>query len=69
MGKKEYRQENEAFRVCDLIEGFQTALCAMYKGDHWTVYIPWQKGYGKHADPDIPGYSTLVFEIQLINIA
>lgn len=59
----------EAFRVNDLIEGFQMALCKMHVGDHWEVYIPWQKGYGKRSDSDIPGYSTLVFEIQLLGIA
>lgn len=59
----------EAFRVSDLIEGFQMALCKMHIGDHWKVYIPWQKGYGKRSDADIPGYSTLVFEIQLLGIA
>lgn len=59
----------EAFRVSDLIEGFQMALCKMHVGDHWVVYIPWQKGYGKRADADIPGYSTLIFEIHLLGIA
>ena len=58
----------EAFRVNELIAGFTTALCHMHKGDHWRVYIPWQQGYGKHNDPDIPGYSTLIFEIELITI-
>lgn len=59
----------EAFRVCDLIEGFQTALCHMHIGDHWEVYIPWQKGYGKRSDADIPGFSTLIFEIHLLSVA
>ena len=59
----------EAFRVNDLITGFQTALCAMHKGDHWKVYIPWQQAYGKRSDGDIPGCSTLIFEIQLISIS
>lgn len=59
----------EAFRVNDLIEGFQMALCKMHVGDHWQVYIPWQKGYGKRSDAGIPGYSTLMFEIQLVGIA
>lgn len=59
----------EAFRVSDLIEGFQIALCNMRVGDHWEVYIPWQKGYGKRSDADIPGYSTLIFEIHLLSIA
>ena len=58
----------EAFRVNDLITGFQTALCAMHKGDHWRVYIPYQEGYGTKRDGEIPGYSTLIFEIELFAI-
>ncbi len=58
----------EAFRVNELIPGFTTALCHMHKGDHWRVYIPWQQGYGRQSDPDVPGYSTLIFEIELIDI-
>ena len=49
--------------------GCPEALCNMHIGDHWEVYIPWQKGYGKRSDADIPGYSTLIFEIQLLGIA
>ena len=58
----------EAFRVNELIMGFQTALCAMHKGDHWRVYIPYQEGYGTKRDGDIPAFSTLIFEIELIAI-
>lgn len=59
----------EAMRVSDLIEGFGTALQNMRIGDHWMVYIPWQKGYGKRSSGPIPGFSTLIFEIELIGIA
>lgn len=58
----------DAFRVNTLIDGFQTALCNMRIGDRWTVYIPWQKGYGKRSEGDIPGFSTLIFEIELIHV-
>ena len=59
-----------AFRVNDLIPGFQIALVNMHVGDHWRVFIPSEMGYGKHgAGSDIPGNSTLIFEIQLIAIA
>ena len=59
-----------AFRVNDLISGFQIALVNMHVGDHWRVFIPSEMGYGKHgAGSDIPGNSTLIFEIQLIAIA
>jgi peptidylprolyl isomerase len=59
----------EAFRVCDLIAGFQQALLAMHIGDRWQVYIPEHEGYGRRAEEGIPGYSTLIFEIELLGIA
>lgn len=30
-----------------LVDGFTTALMSMHRGDHWTVYIPYQLGYGE----------------------
>lgn len=58
----------EAFRVNDLINGFQIALLNMHVGDHWLVYIPANMGYGPKAVGSIPGNSTLIFEIKLIAI-
>lgn len=59
----------EAFRVNQLISGFQIALVNMHIGDHWLVYIPSEMGYGERgAGRDIPGNSTLLFEIELFNI-
>jgi peptidylprolyl isomerase len=58
----------EAFRVCDLIAGFQVALLSMHVGDHWEVYIPASQGYGKRTEDGIPGGSTLVFDIELMGI-
>lgn len=58
----------EAFRVNELISGFSSALKRMHVGDHWKIYIPWELGYGKRPDGDIPGCSTLVFEVQLLVI-
>ena len=58
-----------AFRVRELIDGFQAALMAMHVGDHWLVYIPWNHGYGKVNCGPIPGHSTLIFEILLVGIA
>ena len=59
-----------AFRVNELISGFQIALVNMHIGDHWRVFIPSEMGYGNRgAGKDIPGFSTLIFEIQLIAMA
>ena len=57
-----------AFRLRDLIPGWITALVQMRVGDKWEVYIPAEKAYGKYNQPGIPGGSTLIFEIELINV-
>lgn len=51
------------------VDGFITALMSMHKGDHWTVYIPYQLGYGTSAYGLIPAYSTLIFDLRLVDFA
>lgn len=58
-----------AFRLRDLIPGWQIALQQMRPGDRWEVYIPAEQGYGKRSQPGIPGGSTLVFDIELIGVS
>lgn len=56
------------FTVSGVIEGWTTALQHMVEGDHWEVYIPYNLAYGTYGQSDIPGYSTLIFEVQLAKI-
>lgn len=58
-----------AFRLRDLIPGWQIALTQMHIGDKWEIYVPAEQGYGKWAQPGIPAGSTLIFEIELISFA
>lgn len=48
-----------------LVDGFTTALMSMHRGDHWTVYIPYQLGYGEKSSSVVPAYSTLIFDLRL----
>jgi len=57
-----------ACRLSDLIEGWIIVLQHMHIGDRWEVYIPAEMGYGKFSQPDIPSWSTLIFDIELISI-
>ena len=59
----------EAFRLNQVIEGWQEALRCMHVGDCWMIYIPYTLGYGTRASGPIPGFSTLVFEVELLGIA
>ena len=59
----------EAFRLSEVIEGWQSALQKMRVGDRWIIYIPYTMGYGTRTSGPIPAFSTLVFEVQLLGIA
>jgi peptidyl-prolyl cis-trans isomerase len=48
-----------------LVDGFTTALMSMHRGDHWTIYIPYQLGYGEKSSGVVPAYSTLIFDLRL----
>ena len=58
----------EAFRLCDVIDGWQLALQQMHVGDKWIIYIPYELGYGSKACAGIPAFSTLIFEVELLEI-
>lgn len=59
----------EAFRLNQVIEGWQQALQKMHVGDKWIIYIPYSLGYGNRPSGPIPAFSTLVFEVELLGIA
>lgn len=52
-------------KPASLVDGFTTALMSMHRGDHWTVYIPYQLGYGEKSSGVVPAYSTLIFDLRL----
>lgn len=58
----------DALRLRDTIEGWQIAIPNMHKGEKCKVVIPATVGYGNKKVDDIPGNSTLIFEIELIDI-
>ncbi|MBM6992352.1 MAG: FKBP-type peptidyl-prolyl cis-trans isomerase [Prevotella sp.] len=53
--------------VSSLSDGFATALQHMHIGDEWEVYVPWTLGYGTSGSGSIPGYSVLIFDIELLS--
>lgn len=56
------------FEVSGVVDGFRTALQHMKVGDKWEVWMPWKLGYGSQSQSKIPAYTTLVFEIELLEI-
>lgn len=55
-----------SFLTSNRAEGFTTALLHMRPGDRWEVYIPQELGYGAAATSNLPAYSMLTFDMQLV---
>jgi len=57
------------FPVNRVISGWTEALQMMKVGDKWRLHIPANLAYGPQSpSPKIPANSTLVFEVELLNI-
>ena len=54
----------EAFRLNEVIEGWQIALQRMRPGSRWIIYSPSTMGYGSRSSGPIPSYSTLIFDVE-----
>ena len=63
------RGEPATIPLKNVIKGWQDAVTAMPVGSKWEIYVPAQLGYGEQgAGRDIGPNSTLVFEIELLEI-
>ncbi len=63
------RNEVAEFGVDQVIPGWTEALLMMPVGAKWRIAVPYQLAYGELGSPPaIPPFSTLVFDIHLIEI-
>lgn len=60
--------EPATFRPDQVIKGWTEALTMMPVGSKWQLYIPQELGYGERAAGQIPPYSTLIFDVELVGI-
>lgn len=62
------RGQPAEFPVNGIIKGWQEALQLMPEGSVYRLYIPPELGYGAQAQPGIPPYSALVFDVELLKV-
>lgn len=63
------RGEPAQFPVNGVIKGWVEALQLMPVGSKWKLYVPYGLAYGEQGAGSIPPCSTLVFEVELLEIA
>lgn len=56
------------FPVGGVIRGWTEALQLMPVGSKWKLFIPSELGYGDMDNGPIPGGSTLIFEVEILEI-
>ena len=57
-----------SFRADQVIRGWTEALTMMPVGSKWQLYIPQELGYGERPAGNIPPYSVLIFDVELVGI-
>lgn len=63
------RGQPAVFGVNQVIKGWVEALQLMSEGAKWRLFIPSELGYGaQQAGELIPPHSTLIFEVELIEV-
>lgn len=62
------RGGSATFKVSGLIKGWQEALQMMPVGSKWELVVPSILGYGEKNQGNVPGMSTLIFEVELLGI-
>ena len=63
------RGQPAVFCVNQVIRGWVEALQLMSEGSKWRLFIPSELGYGaQQAGEMIPPHSTLIFEVELIEV-
>lgn len=58
------------FSLNGLISGWIYTLPYMTEGEYWTLYLPYQSGYGSGTGPDgsLLPYSALIYQLKLSRI-
>ena len=62
------RGEPATLSLDDVVEGWKIGIPLMNVGSKYRFFIPYNLGYGENRSGPIPAYSTLIFEVELLEV-
>lgn len=62
------RGQPAEFPVSGVIAGWTEALQLMKAGSKWRLYVPSELAYGAQGVGSIPAHSTLIFDVELLDV-
>lgn len=62
------RNESLTLNLNRVIEGWKIGIPLMKVGSKYRFYIPYNLAYGERASGAIPAFSTLIFDVELLDI-
>ena len=62
------RGQTASFKPTQVIKGWTEALTMMPEGSVWELYIPYNLAYGEQGNRNIPGFSTLIFKVEVVKV-
>ncbi len=62
------RGQPAEFQLSQVIPGWTEGLQLMSEGDRYRLFVPAELGYGEGGTGPIPPFSTLIFDVELIEV-